>query len=809
VGRDQAWRELQSAWRSAEHQPVFTLIKGEAGIGKTRLAEEFLHWAQRQGITGAITRSYHAEGELAYTPITALLREEPFSAKLSSLDNIWLAEITRLLPELRIDLPELPEPERLTESWKRQRLFEACSRVVLWGEQSLVLVVDDLQWVDQESISWLHYLMDYQADAKLFILGTLRPEETVSDGPLAAVFSDLRRKGQLTEITLDRLDQEATISLADNLSDRDLDEVTAARLYRETEGNPLFIVEMVRASYSGLQEAPDRPLALPPKVQAVIETRLAVLSSAAREIADVGAVAGREFTFDLIARALEDNDDMLVQGLDELWRRRIVRDQGKDGYDFSHDKFREVLYLSLSPPRRIHLHRKVAEALEGLHQGRTSDIAHRLAHHYDQAGQGGKAIDHYIDAGDRARQLYAQQEAIDYYQRGLDLLANDENAQAVRLYEGLGASLLREAHYDAALDAYQAMRSAAAAVKDPRAQAQSWFRSCKVHDRQGRHHDALESAKRAAQLAEPIGAKEELVEAILAKGAASYRLGDPEGGIKFGREALSLSRELGDRFKIARSLNLLGQVHDMLGGYQQSQEYKEEALALFREVDDHRARWWIRTMLLNLANTVSLQGDYQAAVDLYEEALDTEVGVSDRDWEWTCLFNMAWARLEMGKYEEAERNLCDVLEQAGDSGWFGLALTHCSLAEARLELGRAADALPSAQKAVTLAKETRAQEHLGAAWRILGEVVSALEVPVQMGDKSYQAEGCFSESEEIFAEIGAEPERARTLRAWARHVFKEGDRKRGRSMWDEAREIFLRLGVTAEVESMDEECHPK
>ena len=145
IGRDEEWGALQMAWRDLDRQPHLTLIKGEAGIGKTFLAEEFLRWARRQGITGIKTRSYPAEGELAYTPVTELLKSEPISSKFVSLEDTWLTEIARLLPELRIDRPDLPDPEQLSENWQRQRMFEACAITLLQGEGALVVVFDDLQ----------------------------------------------------------------------------------------------------------------------------------------------------------------------------------------------------------------------------------------------------------------------------------------------------------------------------------------------------------------------------------------------------------------------------------------------------------------------------------------------------------------------------------------------------------------------------------------------------------------------------------------------------------------------------------------
>jgi tetratricopeptide (TPR) repeat protein len=510
-------------------------------------------------------------------------------------------------------------------------------------------------------------------------------------------------------------------------------------------------------------------------------------------------------SIDLLNHATSLEEVAVVQGLDELWQRRVVKDEGQDGYDFNHEKFREVIYHRLSPPRRRFLHQKIGEALESIYGDRTDEIASLLANHYQNAGRQVKAAAYYVVAGDLARQVYANQDAIDFYQRALDLEVNPDNLDIIRLYEGLGEALLRETRYEEASSAYLSLRDAADETEDLHAQARSWLGLYKVQERLGKHQEAFESAEQAVKVAKTAGTEVILASAVLNQGAAKYRLGEASEAADLGEKALQLSKQLKDRFLHARSLNLMGQINDMLGNYPQAQNYKEEALALFEEVQDHRARWWIRSVLLNMANTISLSGNYQRAIALYQEALDTEVEVRDPDWEWICLFNMAWARIENGDYIEAESDLREILTRAAGTGWFGLSMTNAGLANACLKQGKFEDALRPAIEAVIQSRESGAQEFLGAAWRILGRAVSGAGTPVQVGEEEVDARGCFGHSLSIFEEIQAEPEKARTLRAWGMFEIKAGDQDRGRSMWQEAREIFHQLGVTAEVEAMDKE----
>ena len=162
VGREAEWTQLQQAWRAAAGRARLTLISGEAGIGKTRLAEALAEWVGRQGIPALTARCYAASGDLAYAPVVTWLRGHP----LAPLADPWLRELARLLPEIGAERPDLPPVEPLTEQWQRLRLFEALRHAVLAGHTALLLTLDDLQWCDRDTLDWLHYLLAARPDPR-------------------------------------------------------------------------------------------------------------------------------------------------------------------------------------------------------------------------------------------------------------------------------------------------------------------------------------------------------------------------------------------------------------------------------------------------------------------------------------------------------------------------------------------------------------------------------------------------------------------------------------------------------------------
>jgi serine/threonine protein kinase len=442
VGRQYEWERLQLAWQQVlAGEPLLVVLSGEAGIGKTRLAEELLAWRARQGSATASARCYAAEGELVYAPVVAWLRAEDIEPSLSALPNVWLVEVARLVPDISLKRPDLPPPSPLVENWQRQRLFEALARAMLGARQPLLLLLDDLQWCDRETLAWLHYFLRFDKHARVLILGTLRLEEMTSDHPLESLLVTLRRSGQMTEIPLGPLNAAETSSLAAQVAGQDLALDQAADLYQETEGNPLFVVETVRMGMIGARGTQHRSESnrttsqdakLPPTVQAVITARLGQLSPQASELVSLAAVIGRAFTFQVLAQVNGGNEDALVGGLDELWQRRIVREQEADAYDFSHDKLREVVYTSLSAARRRLLHRRVAEALETVYADTLDTVSGQIAAHYESAGVADLAVTYYQRAGATAQQIYANAEALAFFQRALLLLETSPLSEARR-----------------------------------------------------------------------------------------------------------------------------------------------------------------------------------------------------------------------------------------------------------------------------------------------------------------------------------------------------------------------------------------
>ncbi|HWQ13069.1 MAG TPA: AAA family ATPase, partial [Roseiflexaceae bacterium] len=423
--------ELQ-ALSGATAAGQLALVEGEPGIGKTRLVEEFLRGLGGLALAGTARELDQA---LPYQPVVEALRglvERPEWPELRArlgLSPLWAAEVGRLLPELG-PAGAPPAAGAADESRVREgvsQLLRALARL-----RPLSLFIDDLQWADAATLGLLGYLVRQQI-AGVVLIGAARPAEPRS--PLATLAQALTREGRLGRIRLARLSAEDTRALARHVSPGAAEQL-AAWLARNSEGNPYMLVELVRhARASGILR-PDGTLqatalddespVVPPTIYTLIAARLARLSEPARRVLDAAVAVGREFTFDVVARAAALSDEAALDALDALIALGLVRPAGGERYVFEHSLTMEVAYQEVGEARHRLIHRRVAEALEEVHRRRLDEVAGLIAMHFVEGGAPERAAAYALRAGRHAASLAAWTEAIGFYRQALTGAGEEE-----------------------------------------------------------------------------------------------------------------------------------------------------------------------------------------------------------------------------------------------------------------------------------------------------------------------------------------------------------------------------------------------
>jgi DNA-binding SARP family transcriptional activator len=428
VGREAELGELGSGLEDAfAGRGRLFLLVGEPGIGKSRLTEEVVAQARNRGSRVLVGRCWEAGGAPAYWPWVQALRTYVRDADADALRRqlgAGASDLAQLLPELREVFPDLGEPPALESESARFRLFEAATALLTQAAQTrpVVLVLDDLHAADEPSLLLLRFLARELGGSRLLVIGACRDVDPTPTRALSATLTELSREPVTRTVALAGLEPRDVGRFAELVSGETPSAELVATLHEETEGNPLFVGEIVRLlTAEGGLEAEGRPRpAIPQSVRDVIARRLAHLSDECNRILVLASVLGREFGLGVLSRVAGVSEDRLLETLDEAMEARVVSDlPGTAGrLRFAHVLIRDTLYEGLTTARRVRLHRLVVQTLETEPK---ADVA-ELGHHAIAGSDFERGLGYARLAGDRALELLAYEEAVRLYGIALEAL---------------------------------------------------------------------------------------------------------------------------------------------------------------------------------------------------------------------------------------------------------------------------------------------------------------------------------------------------------------------------------------------------
>ncbi len=626
VGRAPELNALIARWEQASQgRGGVVWIEGEAGIGKTRLCEEFATTVRWHG--GAIARAhcYEPTRIVAYQPIADIVRGLLALNKprdVLALPPWALDEIARLLPELGGEHPVPLSPP--TTAPLLHALATLVRRFAL--HTPILIILEDLHWATDSTIAALDYLAHQIGDARVLIVGTIRPEEISERHPLMTMQVQLAREGLAQQLPLVPLSADAVDELVRRLR-MNVEADCARQLYLHTEGNPLFLIETLRE----LDAFPRRGtiLPVPNTVRALIRARLERLSAPAREFVAYAAVAGRGFDFEPVLRASGAEEETALVAIDELLRTRFLREGAGGGahdYEFEHSLIHQIVYASLHHRRQQRLHRLLGEAIERLYGEQRPDLFGVLAHHFDRAEIGDKALYYSERAAQHAWRLCAASEVEQHYDTALHWLERLGTAT-------LGERAFRERRFDLLLGREQALDVLARRAEQATAQ-QLLIELADALDDKARRTQArlrrfwfhypsqLDEARRLAESALALARQQDnralVVQSPYALALAWARLGDPACGLEYAQSALDEARALGDRVLEGWSLLQLGFILKQWNDGEQAQMILEQSLEINRALGNQFA---VGRTLIHLGDVCHARGRVEEAERYYHDAL--------------------------------------------------------------------------------------------------------------------------------------------------------------------------------------------
>jgi tetratricopeptide (TPR) repeat protein len=568
VGRGAESQQLKQHWEEAlQARGHLALLSGEPGVGKTRLAQELIAYAQQSGATILRGGCYEYEATTPYLPIVEAFREWvrwQTPERLRAILGATAPEIAKLAPEIEAKLGALSPNVPLSPSEERLRLFDNTARFLqsLSAGQPLLLFIDDLHWADQGTLALLHYLLRYLKNDRVLVLGAYREIELDRAHPLAAALVDWNRERLAARIMLGRLSHADTGALLATLfGQASVSDDFTSVLYRETEGNPFFIEEVVKSLIEQgqiyredgrWQRKETHELAIPQSVKEAVGRRLTRLPDEVIETLRTAAALGKTFSFGELASVSTAGEDALLDALDEASAAQLIRAgasaagaRSDDSFAFTHDKIREVLYEELNPIRRRRLHQRIGEALEKLYgapsSGGADSHAQDLAYHFMQANDLERSFAYSKRAASHAERVFAHDEAIKFLEQAresAEALHRDEELAPID--EQIGDTQVARGEVRTAVDSYERalarsksaearaalkakIGNAFAPVGDPRglARLEEALRELnpetqtntlalalavvgRYYHYRTEHHKALEFLQRALALAEPL-----------------------------------------------------------------------------------------------------------------------------------------------------------------------------------------------------------------------------------------------------------------------------------------------------------------
>ncbi|HKG96634.1 MAG TPA: AAA family ATPase, partial [Pyrinomonadaceae bacterium] len=724
VGRNEELAEVRELWqRAREGRGHAVLLSGEPGAGKTRLARELTIQAAVDGAVVLSGGCYEYEAATPYLPFVEAfrrwVREEKSDEKLRESLSDAAIQIAKLAPEIETRLGSFPERQAAGAHEERLLFFDAVAQVFsnIARRQSLLFYADDLHWADRGTLWLLGHLLRRLRNERVLMVGAYRETELDRAHPLAKSLVDWNRERLITRVALRRFNESETADQLSALLGEAVSGEFAVAVHRETEGNPFFVEEVLKALIekgsvrreSGRWRRCDmEQLLIPQSVKEAIGNRLDRVSQNCNEVLRVCAILGKVFTFEELSAAAEQNEDTLLDALDEATTAQLITAGSGDSFSFTHDKIREVLYEELNPIRRRRLHRHVAEGLKQNCE-RSQCAVEKLAHHYIQAGDHEQGLEYAKQAAAEAIRVFAFDEAIAAYGRARDCaealgLNEEQLAQEEAIGKAFmlhGDTILAGEHFERALalatepthpcaspmpgsvvigyrrrPTRQRVLARSFAGPDPVANpletANALATEARFHHLAGRHKKAIELLLRAGELIAPAAESDSvstvaapMISQVYAFTAGAYQhYGLYTEADRWARRSIEFGEKHNILFAQAAGYEFLGEDSVLTGNYEAGLEYGEREIEIANKLHSRERRAWAHWYG---GQCRLLLGQFERSEQEFADGIALAEAIGENRVVCLLRASLAVAQVMQGRHDEALNTASTNLEHVSPS----------------------------------------------------------------------------------------------------------------------------------------------
>ena len=677
VGRKKELTKLISLYNKAEKSHGQTaIVMGEAGIGKSTLAEQLRRYVKQNKGWVLYGASLYQEGMDAYMPYIDALREF-FSSESYELPDKERQEIKTLVRE---KIPLLMEfAERFTTSFGNQNALEPTTDVskrinliegiylfvsLISTIRPVVLIIDDLQWADESSLRLFHYIARHMNNDRVLMIGISRTDrfdlqKDGKPGKLIDMLSRMRREGLFQEILLTRLNLKNCEELIDKALGRTVfSEDFYERLFRETNGNPFFALETLKllrengsiylenGEWRQLQDG--FSLDVPDRVEDVFMRQISGLGDEEHEVLQVASVIGYKFDISILAALVEMRKIKLLKMFQRIEKELTIITSTENGYQFEHPMLRELLYNEIPAALRKEYHLMTAEEFERIYDGDFGALVGEVAQHYRLAGEYSRAIPLLYKAGSRAFKISAYREASLLLE---DLIKTVEQSEEplpetipqTDIYLKMGICYEEIGQWETGVQSYEKLLEFSEIENNHQGKVDALRRMGRIFDKQSRWNEALASYEECLAIAEEFSIENVKSRVYNNLGVLYMQKGDFDEALKYFEQTIDSVDNAMGLYDKAHALTNIGAISNMRSDYDAAQESYLNALEIYRKKGDQKFE---ARVYHNIAMTYSDQKEWTKSIEAFEKCLQLLDDAQDRHLLAITYVNMgkAYAR---------------------------------------------------------------------------------------------------------------------------------------------------------------------
>jgi len=632
----------EAVYRAVHGEGGLVFIHGEAGIGKTRLVRELGAYSRSRGVQvlyGRCPALFRMDGVPPYIIWKEVIKdylETCAPEQLSRVIGYYPAEVAKLVPEISQKLRSIPQSLPISPEQEQNRLFEAVSQFVtnISRETPLLVVLDDLQWTDPSSLLLLHYLARDVQKTPLLLLGAYRSTDIDAKHPLTPVLAELKRERLPQSVSLKRMSPEDTSEMIRLILEQDdIAPEFCGLVYDKTRGNPFFVEEVIESLKEEgvihregnkweIKEVSE--IEFPETIKNVVKARIGRLDEDCQNVLTMASFVGNDFTLEALQGVTGSNEDKLRKIVDGLLKTGLLKHRnvrGEDVCSFADIIVRDVVNEEVGTYERKKLHGVVGTTLEKVYAKKIDEHLGELASHFLEEGDKDKALVYFLKAGDKATNIYANKEAVSYFQSALKLLEEKEGEtrEKARVLEKLGEIKRIVGEYDLCLKRWNEALLLWKQLDEKEKVGELHRKMAAILWQDvGKAEQAREHFDDALRILETEPESVELAGLYAARARMSFFAEDVAKARSWAEKGLELAKKLNAFEAMAISYDTLGGVLGATGEIKESVECHEKALKV--SLDNGYVGIALR-VYNNLANDLPAEQN-ERRLDCYEKGLE-------------------------------------------------------------------------------------------------------------------------------------------------------------------------------------------